>query len=405
MDRSLYKRRIDRNILRANDYLASLLEAAYDASLITEYTVNKVKTDCMELLASRAALFTEGKSSSVPVETAQLLLDSVTHTIGVYLRSLPSPEDAASYLENGKFSVFRSFCLGLRMIENSYKAAKKRYIRLKKHIIKTPNEFYISTLSSGITAFFKNYSPSYASHITNITADYRPLLPTEDVSGMEFMKIYIDRLYTENAFLDIIGDEAVHRAMYSYDTSYASQLFNLFETVLLSCLVPVSAGKSLNGLKPNARDRAALVKKLESLNPNELASYIAGLTRKLCDIIDADEMIASYITECLPVLTAKISAYIERGMTVSLFVSKPPETESTKYIDGEQMSDAKYDELVSEVMQCATSEKKMELIFGSVRSVADLADVIRDAYLDENEIKYIKSRLSSEENELLESYI
>ena len=136
MDRSLYKRRIDQNLLRADDYLASLLEAAYDASLITEYTVNKVKTDCMELLASRAALFTEGKSSSVPVETAQLLLDSVTHTIGVYLKSLSSPEDAASYLENGNYSVFRSFCLGLRMIENSYKAAKKRYIRLKKHIIK-----------------------------------------------------------------------------------------------------------------------------------------------------------------------------------------------------------------------------------------------------------------------------
>lgn len=405
MNKAISRNLIDKSALRENDYLASLLEAGHDASLISGNTVKRVRTDCLMLLASRAMLFTKGKSSSVPVETAQLLMDSVIHTIGFHLKSFPTPEDAASFLESGKNAVFRSFCLGLKEIENSYKMTKKRYTRLRKHLLKTPNEFYTSTLSSGLAAFFKNYSPDYASHIRVITADYRPMKPIPELDGLEFISPYVDYLYIENSFLDNLGDDAVHRAMYSYDASYAAELVNLFETVLFASLVPVSRGKGLNGLKPNKSDRAWLCSKLESLDETGTEDYIRSLTDGICDECDCDDMIRDYISDCVPVMTAKIRAYVSRGITAQLFVMNPPETESTEYIDGEQMPDAKYDELVSEVMQCDGSEKKVELIFASVRSVADLADVIRDADVGDDVIKMIKARLSSEENELLESYM
>ncbi len=405
MYNELSKRGIDRSALKENDYLSSLLDASLSASVISKATVIRVKTDCLALLASRAELFTCHKSSSVPVETAQVLMDSIVHTIGVYLKTFPSPDDAALYLENGKYPVYRAYCLGLKLIENKFRESKKRYIRLKKHLLKTPNEFYTSTLSSGITAFFRNYSAEYTSHIIGITADYRPLLPIPELSGMEFMEKYIKYLYIENAFLDSIGYETVHRAMYAYDTSYATELVNIFETVLFAAFVPVSCGKSIGSLKAVKADRTSLCKKLESLDENGLEEYVTGLLHIICEEIDADDAMISYTLQCVPVICAKIRAYARRGMTEALFTLKPPVVESTSYIDGEQMTDDDYDKLVSEVMQCDSSEKKIAFIFGSVRSVADLADVIRDAYLDENEIKEIKSRLSSEETELLEKYI
>ena len=402
---SITSRRIDITRLKSSDYFSSLLEEAAKASLLSDETVSRIKSDVIALIASRCVLFTKNKSSSLPVETAQIITDSVVHTIGVFLKTFIFPEQAVSYLENEKNSVFRAFCLGLKATEKSFEYSKKRYIRLKRHLIKTPNEFYNDTILSGITAFFRTYSPEYASHIIGITADYRPLLPIPDVSGMEFMEKYIKYLYFENSFLDIIGEEAVHRAMYSYDTSYDTQLINIFETVILACFVPLSEGKVIDGLKPNRSYRASLCGKLELIYGFDIDGYVDALLQKICYKTDTDETLTEYILKCAPVITDKINAYVKRGMTESLFVSKPPVVESTKYIDGEQMNDSDYEKLISEVNGCNDDDEKIKIIFASVRSVADLADVIRDAYLGENVIKDIKSRLSSEEKELLESFI
>ncbi|MEG0542370.1 MAG: DUF6179 domain-containing protein, partial [Angelakisella sp.] len=72
--------------------MTSLLAEAKRCGLVEESRLQKLEVDSVVLLRSTSQQFTKGRSSSVTTERAQALMASNLYTIGVYLKTLPTPE-------------------------------------------------------------------------------------------------------------------------------------------------------------------------------------------------------------------------------------------------------------------------------------------------------------------------
>ncbi|MGB5824607.1 MAG: DUF6179 domain-containing protein, partial [Proteocatella sp.] len=85
---------ISRNKLSEEFYFNSLLEEAYNLNLLSEADIEKIQLECLELLAYKTDRYIGSDNSSVQVDIAKNIMESNMYTIGLYLKSLPSPDDA-----------------------------------------------------------------------------------------------------------------------------------------------------------------------------------------------------------------------------------------------------------------------------------------------------------------------
>ena len=102
-----YQRKIDRRALSEADYFLTLMNAAVNREMLTAGEAIEIKRGCGELLAFLTERYTDGMSSSVTVETAQELLNSIYFLLGLGLKKFSEPDDAVAYLiENGVNAVY-----------------------------------------------------------------------------------------------------------------------------------------------------------------------------------------------------------------------------------------------------------------------------------------------------------
>ncbi|MBU3183058.1 DUF6179 domain-containing protein [Clostridium psychrophilum] len=76
---------IKKEKLNQKCYLQSILEEAYRLKLLTDSELENIQMQSIQLLAKQTERYTSGDSSSVKVETAESILQSIFYGIGVYL--------------------------------------------------------------------------------------------------------------------------------------------------------------------------------------------------------------------------------------------------------------------------------------------------------------------------------
>jgi len=74
---------IKRNDLNQAHYFQSILEKSYSLSLISDSELENIQLQSIELLAKQVERFTGGESSSVKIENAQNIMESIFYTIGI----------------------------------------------------------------------------------------------------------------------------------------------------------------------------------------------------------------------------------------------------------------------------------------------------------------------------------
>lgn len=85
-----------------DEYLTSLLSEAVQCGLLTAEEESAIRRSVMELLAQRIRLYTDGESTAVREETAQMLLSSILYTVGIALLEEGSHEAALHRLKTDR---------------------------------------------------------------------------------------------------------------------------------------------------------------------------------------------------------------------------------------------------------------------------------------------------------------
>lgn len=222
------------NVPEGGMYFTSLVGEAYRRGIIDEAAVVSVRAQCVGLLGDRIERYTGGESSSVPVETAEMLLGGVIYTVGAGCAAFSSPEEAIGAIMSG--GVRPVFISGRKRLAAKLNTARLMYSRLLPALLPLKNAAYNATVRDGLAAYFKVMRDprrmDFKPQDNVITADYPLCIPLDHLTGVEFIERYIASLSLENAFCALFD----RRMIFGLDAENdPEEIENFFEKILLLC--------------------------------------------------------------------------------------------------------------------------------------------------------------------------
>lgn len=386
--------KIDRSCLSGGRYTESLLEAATAAGLLNEEDQRRIGQGFLSLLAREAERFNNGAGSSLPVEIAGQLLDSILFTVGMALKALPSPEDAAEAL--GRESMTDLFAAGLRQIYAKRTSTKAIHGRLVKDLLETPNVFYRPSAVDAIRGFFKVYNPEFDARAIHITADYPVSRDPGDLAGIEFIRAYVGALYYENAFCRYFPKEDIHDLLLGFNRDYANIPLNLYEPVLAAALGTILAGANRPSLRLTSTHLTVLEQTFQGKRAASSLPLLDAALDRLAGALALPGDVAAYLRGSLPKLAKTISLGAGSNALAKVF-PLPARAEAgprLTFAYGTKMDDGRYRQIVDEIGLCSTIADKMDVIRESVHSLADLEDLLLDAAWTKEEMDAVLGLLA-----------
>lgn len=386
--------RIKEESLSSESYFQSLVEQACASGILSDKQLEKIQFDCLSLLAKQTERYNSGASSSIRIEAAQSLLDSIMFTIGVWLKHLPTPDEAvAAILKNGVFALYQN---GRERISQLVKSTKFLHALITRHLLKTKNGFYSATVLEGMNGFFKLYYPEFSAQEIHITADYPVHHPMERLKGIEFIRKYLECIYYENLFCTQFSPLDVHHVLCGYDEHYDQLLFNLYEPVLLAAIGCILTGRSVRRLELTPSSIITLQGLFRGKTRAGMLDILLGAVGQLGAHLELTESLIRYLRGSLPQLAAAIENAILLQALDRVFIAPRHEENREKLIFsfGVKMEDEKYRKVLEEVMQCRYLEDKKALIKSEIHSLADFEDILLDAQLSEDEMLSMLNALS-----------
>ena len=294
------KRLIRPETLDPRSWFPSLCEQAAAAGLLAGDDIRRLQGELYALLAEASALWSNGRSSSIPAAEAQELLASIVYTIGIRLKACAVPDEAVCLLQTPLKPLYEK---GLAMIHRKVTAAGMLHKRLKAGLFQSPNVFWRETAVNGIDGFFRLYRPAVAAHETHITADYPTLAPRPMLDGIEFIERYLWAIDAENTFLCCFQPERVHILLCSGLPDYENTPVNLAEPVLAAFFGLACLGKPPEQLNLTAEDCRKLTEWFAGVRP----AAIECECRRILDEWNGPAKALRYVNGALEVLSERIS--------------------------------------------------------------------------------------------------
>ncbi len=291
--------------LSGRGYLVSLLREAQNAGLIVPEAAARIQKEGMDIVAGLAMDFTDGLSSSIRIEQAQEFVLSVFYTAGLALKACTSPDEAVFRLASEPLRTL--YEEGDKIIKKKLASAHMLHRQVSKNIFAVKNEFYASTITAGLSGFFKLYNPKFGAHETHITADYPVFLPVSDLTGIEFIEKYLERIDIENRFCLCFDSTAAGEMLRRrFGEEHESLVLNIFEQVLMEALRCAACDTSVKELVCDSR---ILNDTLSGLTQAEVSDKLqAALSAVLAELQSNSPNctitpgVIEYVKSCLPII-------------------------------------------------------------------------------------------------------
>ena len=309
-------------------YFNSILQEAYSCGLLNDIDLENIQMQCISLLAYKSEKYNLGESSSIRIETAESIMKSILYTIGLYLKTIPDPDNAAVELKTVKIPEL--YERGRKLVNTKFQEAKHLYNMIQKNKLVTQNNSYNSTLSdNGIGIFFKSYNIEYEAHDFPASIDYQLCNPVNDLAGIEFIQKYLENLYIENEFCRNFEAENIHQLLYGYDKNYPELLINIFEQVLTAALGCSLADCNIRELNISRADIQCLYEKLRKYDHDTLMLTINKATNYIYkDLNVTNPLIRGYIGKSLPKIVTNIEIALKLNTLDKVFITpKNPDSE------------------------------------------------------------------------------
>jgi hypothetical protein len=393
---------IKKEKLNQECYLQSILREAYDLKLLTDSELEHIQMQCLQLLAKQTERYTSGDSSSVKVETAESILQSIFYSIGMYLKSFQDTDKSLEVLK--QIPIIELYQNGKRLIEASFSSTKEILYEVQNNIIITDNIAYNDTIKKGIQIFFSSYDVEFAAQDTTGSIDYPLSNDKMELVGIEYINSYVKKLSFENKFCKNFTDSDIHCLLLGYDQHYKDLLINIFGLVLTNLVGSLLANKNTLKLNIEQSDRVYLQQKLANLSKDNLNIMLQGVSVQLCKQFKITESsLQKYVATTVMELSDRIKNALENNSLESIFISlKGNYTQaSLQFEDGMKMNDELFRSVASEIRECRFVRDKITIIKREIHSIIDLIDILEGDCIFDNELSEVFKSLGDMELALL----
>lgn len=311
---------ISKDELSSKYYFKSLIEIAYAKNVINLEDLNYIQKESINLLKKVVGMLTGNESFTVKYDRAQILLDSAYFTIGIFLKTCASPEDAIQeVLTNELYVLFKK---GNNLIEQYLNKYKRFYNLVKSNMLKLPNYAYFNTFINDIDLFFKNYNKDFESSDTIISAGYPLCKGNPNLLGIEFIMEYLTNFNYENLFLQMYDVEDIYSLLHRISNISSDLIINIFKQVLITTIAEELSNHSEYHLYVDILEAENIYMNLSSKNPDEIEFIIKSTLNKIYAKLKVNDKIRIYINECTDNIISSIIVSIKNDNLSFLFGTK-----------------------------------------------------------------------------------
>lgn len=377
-------------------YFQSLFGEACRIHLLEDTQIKRIQLELVELMGKQVVRYTNDESSSVRIETAQQLLQSLTYSIGVYLKAVYDMNKKIELLKTKKMSEL--FYLGMDEITVLITKSKLLLAKLQKDSLSVDNYAYHDTLFTGIPEFFHDYNIEFGAHGNVGSIDY-PLCNTiPNLLGVEYIHEYLSRLTIENNFCKKFSDEKIQMLLQGFSSEAEHVLVNIFELVLTNALGGQLTGRNMISLSISLDDLTLLQNKLEHSSVEDLNKQLNMALEHIAAAFEFDDNTVSYAKEAILQIAFRLKQNLQTKTLIKIWIPflDPEKREEASFEDGYQMEDDKLRDLIEEVKECRYTSDKLALIQRKVKSLVDLIELLEDCFFEEEYEEVFKLLNSSE---------
>ena len=385
---------IDRSKLNEKFYFQSLLEEAYRCNLLCEAEIKKIQFECLELLAYKVERYNQGDSSSIRIEDAENIMISNLYTIGIWLKSFQSVDDAIKELKGTKIRDIYNY--GRNKIDTLLRSTNHIHKMVIQNMIHTENHTYSSTVIDGIKGFFKLYNPDFEAQEIHITADYPLCNQVENLAGIEFIQKYLECIYYENVFCSHFSTDNIHHMLCGYDIGYKDLVINIFEQVLTTAIGCNLAGIDAVNLNISEDQINILYDLLYNKSKEDIEEIILKANENLQEELSINSIpLKQYMKKSLSSIISVVCHAVKANTLEKVFIAQkyPELNPKLNFSFGDKMDDKLYRITIEEIMQCRFLSDKISIIKNSIHSLADLEELFFDAELSVDEITEVFKEL------------
>ena len=384
-----------------SDCVMSLLKQGQAYGFVTDEDLQMFYVKLYALLAKQADRYMEGRSSSIPKETAEQLMISILYVIGMEIRSEDNGYNALHKLMS--WDVDCLFASGLCVIEKKLKKVQHLQRSILKNLVISKNSYYRSTIEDGVNAFFDLYSPQYGAHLIHITADYPLMAQRPSCQGVLFMEQYLTAIQIENSFLVSVDEEDLHHIMLSVSEHYEKIPVNLCQPAVLSVLGRLLCGKNPEGVILQDAD----VERLKGILLEDADHLKEMVHHAMHQMFHTDRKETEYFMSLTDGLAKQIHHAIKDNTLHKLFVvpAKQKKKGHASLSYENRMSDEKYSELSHFLLWCDDPETKVEKVRQCVGNLSDLLDLLDEELLDQDECDALIGLMDRSAKDILMCYV
>lgn len=391
------------NILKVkkNQYTLSLLNEALHNELITLEEFKTIQVQLLLLLKDLINLYTKGESSSLSVDTAESLLNSIIYAIDAYTICCNSPEEALSHLLALKIKTI--YEKGIEQVGLWFHEANNLYKEVKKNKLNPLLEAYNLTINEGIPLFLKNYGILFTSHHTMANIDYPLTFDDMSLQGVLYIKNYLKNIKTENEFCNYFDSLKVERLLGEYgrmiQMDYTIELINIFELVVNNAVFSEMVGNDVTKLLLSNAQADVLNHKLLELSSEEIKLYVEKAFKNLVRILKIIEPnLLDYLQKYSFIFLQRIINAVKHNSLSSIIITQTEDRKQAApfiFKEGEQLSTAAFNLLIKNVMKLTEPMDKVNLINNSIHSLHDFIDILNADYLFGDEYRMLFHSLSN----------
>lgn len=393
---------IKRENLNARYYFQSILEEAYRVKLLTDSEFEDIQLQSLQLLAKQTERYTGGESSSVKVETAQGIMQSIFYSIGIYLKSFPDTDISIAELKQKP--VLELYQQGKKLIRIQLDSSRQLLYAIQNDSLVTDNCAYNDTIQNGLPIFFSAYDVDFAAHDTPASIDYPLSNDKMDLVGIEYIYSYLQKLFLENHFCKNFTSYIIHCLLRGYDDHYQDLLINIFGLVLTNMVGSVLARKNVAQLNIEPLDIQYLQQKLLNLSKDKLDAMLQEASTQICkELIISDRLLKTHIAATVMDLSTRLKNALENNGLESIFISlkENPTQAIFHFEDGEKLDDETFRTIADEIRDCRYVSDKIAIIQREIHSITDLVDILEGYCIFDNEFVEIFQSLGDMELALL----
>ncbi|HWT74457.1 MAG TPA: DUF6179 domain-containing protein [Mobilitalea sp.] len=373
---------IDEKLLDHGHYFQSFFLEVCRKNLISNHQMEKIQMELVELMGKEVERFTNDESSSIPIEKAQDILQSITYNIGYFLKTTT---DMTQKLDNLKLmKISELYYKGMEGVTACRGKAEQLLKDIQKNAQKFNNYAYQDTIFTGLPEFFYNYNMEFGAHDIPGCFDYPLITTITDLLGVEFIYEFLRRLSLEQGFLSHYSELAINRLLKSFEKEAEHMLINIYELVLTNALACALLGKDSKELTISTKELDWLYQTLLPLNMPELTDKLFYAFQVLQEelLLEPGEM--QYTIAEIPQIAQRLEHNLQTNTLDKIFLpSLEVFVKEEFYEDGQPMEDDRLRELIEKLRGYRLTSDKVAIMKDTVRSQADFIELLNECFYDE----------------------